>query len=53
MLAARKRALSLLFAAVVAAVGLYVIVRGVANLVEPAGDSTVARIERSEVREAR
>jgi uncharacterized membrane protein YfcA len=32
MLAARKRTLSLLFAAVVAAVGVYVIVRGVANL---------------------
>jgi uncharacterized membrane protein YfcA len=52
-LAARKRALSLLFAAVVAAVGVYVIVRGVANLAEPAGDSTVARIERSEIREGR
>jgi uncharacterized protein len=34
MLAARKRALSLLFAVVVAAVGVYVIVRGVVNLVE-------------------
>jgi uncharacterized membrane protein YfcA len=33
VLAARKRALSLLFAVVVAAVGVYVIVRGVANLV--------------------
>lgn len=48
MLAARKRALSLLFAVVVASVGGYVIVRGIMNLAEPVGDSTLARIERSE-----
>jgi hypothetical protein len=32
MLAAKKRALSLVFAGVVAAVGVYVVVRGIINL---------------------
>jgi uncharacterized protein len=32
MLAVKKRALSLLFAAVIAAVGVYVVVRGIINL---------------------
>jgi len=34
ILAAKKRALSLVFAVVVAAVGVYVVVRGIVNLME-------------------